>query len=63
MFPKDSRESKTNCFPRDLTLCLVIFLDFHFNSDRRITRANQNSQLGYLAYNCYKNTTLCLMNE
>ena len=26
------------------TKCFVIFLDFHFNSNKRITGANQNSQ-------------------
>ena len=35
--------------------CFVTFLDFHFNSDRRITGANQNSRLG-----TYKNTNLIL---
>ena len=35
--------------------CYIIFLDFHFNSNKRITRANQNSWL------CsYKNTNLIL---
>ena len=33
--------------------CFVILLDFHFNSDKRITAANQNRQLG-----TYNNTNL-----
>ena len=43
---QDSRESKTNWFPErpDIT-CFVIFLAFHFNSNKRITGANQNSRL------------------
>ena len=53
MFPEtksrehqDSRENKTNWFPEGPdTKCFVIFLDFHFNSSRRITGANQNSRL------------------
>ena len=36
-------------------LCFVIFLDFHFNSEKRITEANQNSSL-----DSYKNTNLIL---
>ena len=35
--------------------CFVIFLDFHFNSDKSITGANQNSRLG-----SYKNKNLIL---
>ena len=35
--------------------CFVIFLDFHFNSDKRITGANQNSRLS-----TYSNTNLIL---
>ena len=35
--------------------CFVIFLDLHFNSNYRITRANQNSWLG-----TYNNTNLIL---
>ena len=35
--------------------CFVIFLDFHFNSIKRITGANQNSRLG-----SYNNTNLIL---
>ena len=33
----------------------VIFLEFHFNSNKRITGANQNSRLG-----TYSNTNLIL---
>ena len=41
---QDSRENKTNWFPeRPDIKCFVIFLDFHFNSNKRITGANQNS--------------------
>ena len=35
--------------------CFVIFLDFHFNSNKRITGVNQNSRLG-----TYNNTNLIL---
>ena len=38
-----------------LRKCFVIFLDFHFNSNKRITGANQNSRLG-----TYNNTNLIL---
>ena len=58
MFPetKDSRENKTNWFPEGPDIkCFVIFLDFHFNSNKRITGANQNS--GLVTYN---NTNLIL---
>ena len=38
------------CFPESPDVsqeeCFVIFLDFHFNSNKRITKANQNSRLG-----------------
>ena len=38
---------KTKLFPQGPDIyCFVIFLDFHFNSDRRITGTNQNSRLG-----------------
>ena len=43
-------KTKLTGFPRDLK-----FLDFHFNSKKRITGANQNSRLG-----TYKNTNLIL---
>ena len=44
---QDSRENKTNWFPEEPDIkCFVIFLDFHFNSNKRITEANQNSRLG-----------------
>ena len=35
--------------------CFVIFLDFHFNSNKKITGANQNSRL-----DTYKNWNLIL---
>ena len=51
-----SRENKTNWFPAGPDIkCFVIFLDFHFNSNKRITGANQNSRLG-----TYNNTNLIL---
>ena len=35
---QDSRENKTNWFPEGSDIkCFVIFLDFHFNSNKRIT--------------------------
>ena len=41
---QDSRENKTNWFPEGPDIkCLVIFLDFHFNSIKRITGASINS--------------------
>ena len=53
---QDSRENKTNWFPKGPDIkCFVIFLDFHFNSNKRITGANQNSRLG-----TYNNTNLIL---
>ena len=53
---QDLRESKTNWFPGGPDImCFVIFLDFHFNSKKGITGANQNSRLG-----SYKNTNLIL---
>ena len=58
MFPemKSTRENETNWFPEGPDIkCFVIFLDFHFNSNKRITGANQNSRLG-----TYKNTNLIL---
>ena len=43
---QDSRENKTNWFPEGTDIkCFVIFLAFHFNSNKRITGANQNSRL------------------
>ena len=63
MFPEtksrkhqDSRENKSNLFSEGPDIkYFVIFLDFHFNSNKRITGANQNSQL------CtYNNTNLIL---
>ena len=52
----DLRENKTNWFPEGPDIkCFVIFLDFHFNSNKRITGANQNSPL-----DTYNNTNLIL---
>ena len=46
---QDSRENKTNRFPEGPDIkCFVIFLDFYFNKNKRITGANQNSRLGIL---------------
>ena len=51
-----SRENKTNRFPEGPGIKrFVIFLDFHFNKNKRITGANQNNRLG-----SYKNTNLIL---
>ena len=50
------KENKTNWFPEGPEInCFVIFLEFHFNSNKRITEANQNSRLG----TC-KNTNIIL---
>ena len=49
---QDLRENKTNWFPEGPD---IKFLDFHFNSNKRITGANQNSRLG-----TYNNTNLIL---
>ena len=60
MFPSTwSRETlglsgnKNNWFPEepDINKSFVIFLRFHFNSDKRITGANQNSRLGSFNWN------------
>ena len=41
------RENKTNWLPEEPDIkCFVIFQDFHINSNKRITGANQNSGLG-----------------
>ena len=55
-----SRENKTNWFPEGPDIkCFVVFLDFHFNSNKRITEANQNSRLStYSNTNLILNTTL-----
>ena len=58
MFPETkSREtSGLDWFPEGPDIkCFVIFLDFHFDSNKRITGANQNSRLG-----TYDNTNLIL---
>ena len=53
---QDSRGNKTNWFPEGPDIkCFVIFLDFHFNSNKRITGAYQNSRPG-----TYNNTNLIL---
>ena len=42
---QDSRENKTNWFPKGPDIkCFVIFRDFHFNSNKRITGANQSTR-------------------
>ena len=52
----DPEENKTNWFPEGPDIkCFVIFLDFHFNNNKRITWANPNSRLG-----TYSNTNLIL---
>ena len=48
---QDSQENKTsNWFPEgpepELNKCCVIFLDFYFNSVKRISGTNQNGCLG-----------------
>ena len=54
---QDSRENKTNWFPEGPDIkWSVIFLDFQFNSNKRITGANQNSRLG-----TYNNTNLIFL--
>ena len=41
---QDWRENKSNWLPEGSDFkCSVIFLDFHFNSNKRITGGNQNS--------------------
>ena len=53
---QDQRENKTNWFLEGPDIkCFVIFPDFHFNSNKRITGANQTSRLG-----TYNNTNLIL---
>ena len=55
MFP-ETTSRETNWFPEGPDIkCFVILLDFHFNSNKRITGANQNSRLG-----TYNNTSLIL---
>ena len=52
----DPEENKANWFPEGPDIKgFVIFLDFHFNSNKRITGANHNSRLFI-----YKNTNLIL---
>ena len=54
--PQDWRKNKTNWFPEGPDIeCFVIFLDFHFNSNKRITGAKQNSRLG--TYNKHKSNS------
>ena len=56
-----SREDKLTGFPKDDIKCFVRrFLDFHFNSNKRITGANQNSRLStqqhkFNSQNCWMN--------
>ena len=52
---QDLRENKTNWFPKGTDIKCFMFLDFYFNSNKRITKANQDSRLG-----TYKNTNLIL---
>ena len=62
-FPRRSRgkhqtqgKTKVNWFPEGPEIkCFVIFLDFNFNSNKRITGANQNNPL-----DTYNNTNLIL---
>ena len=50
---------KTNWFPEGPDVkCFVIFLDFHFNSNKRTTRVNQNGWLG-----TYNNTNFNSQNH
>ena len=52
MFLETKKQNKTNWFPEGPDIkCFVIFLDFHFNSIKRITGANQNSRLGTYKFN------------
>ena len=46
MFPLTSSQETTACSQGPDVKCFVIFLDFHFNSNKRITGVNQNSRLG-----------------
>ena len=59
VFPRVIRtrgRTKLTGFPEGPDIkCFVIFLDFHFNSNKRITGENQNSRLG-----TYNNTNLIL---
>ena len=39
-------ENKTNWFPEGPDIkCFVLLRDFHFNNNKRVTGANQNSRL------------------
>ena len=58
---QDSRENKTNWFPEGPDInCFVIFLDFHFNSNKRTAGANQNSRLDSVLIMTHNNTNLIL---
>ena len=53
---KKKKKKETKWFPEEPNIkCFVIFIDFNFNSNKRITGANQNSRLG-----TYNNTNLSL---
>ena len=54
---------ETKWFPEGPVIikCFVIFLDIHFNSNKRITEASQNSQLG--TYKNKFNSQNHLMND
>ena len=54
MFPETKSREKSWLSGPDIK-CFVIFLDFHFNGNKRIIGANQNSRLG-----TYNNTNLIL---
>ena len=44
---QDSRENKTNWFLKGADIkCFVVYLDYHFHNNKRITGATQNSPLG-----------------
>ena len=59
---QDSRENKTNRFPEGPDFrCFVIFLDFRFNRNKRITGTNQDSRLG--TYNNKFNSQNHWMND
>ena len=43
----ERKKTTGNWFPKGPdSKCFVMFLDFHFNSNKRITGASQNSRLG-----------------
>ena len=65
-FPESpTRKNKTKWFPEGPNIkSFDIFLDFHFNSNKRITAANQNSRLGtYNNTNLIVKTTELMINK